>query len=218
MADDDTQSDATSADDDAGGSDDAGGTTTDDKFQAITSQDELDRIVGRRLNKERAKFADYDQLREKAKKYDELDEQNKSELEKAQQRAEAAEQVAADAREEARATRLRTAVITEAVAQKAAKPDQVFRLIDAAEFDLDDNGEPTNAAAVVEAFLADNPHMLGGGGGNGAGKKGADQGARSGGAGDGQLTREDLQKMSPDEIRQATREGKFADVASGGGD
>jgi hypothetical protein len=218
MADEDTQNDDTGdGNDDAGKSDAGGNDAGDEKFQAITSQEELDRIVGRRLNKERARFADYDQLKDKAKKYDELDEQNKSELEKAQARAEAAEKAAADARDEAKATRLRSAVISEAVTQKAAKPDQVFRLIDASEFDLDDDGQPKNASAVVGAFLAENPHMVDGGT-NGAGKQGADQGTRSGGKGDDQLTREDLAKMSPEAIRKATAEGRFADVAAGSGD
>lgn len=60
-------------------------------FKAPASQAELDRIVQSRLERERAKFADYDDLKAKAAKVSELEESSKSELQKAQERAEAAE-------------------------------------------------------------------------------------------------------------------------------
>lgn len=54
------------------------------EFQPITSQDELDRRIGDRLARERAKYADYDDVKAKAEKFDEVDAANKSELQKAQ--------------------------------------------------------------------------------------------------------------------------------------
>ena len=41
-------------------------------FDPITTQEALDKIIGDRLAREKAKFADYDDLKEKAGKYDEL--------------------------------------------------------------------------------------------------------------------------------------------------
>lgn len=61
-------------------------------FTPPASQDELDRIVSNRLERERAKYADYEDLKAKAAKFDELEDANKSELEKAQARAQAAEE------------------------------------------------------------------------------------------------------------------------------
>ena len=46
------------------------------------TQAEMDAIIGDRLKRERAKYADYDELAKKAKAYDEAEEANKSELEK----------------------------------------------------------------------------------------------------------------------------------------
>lgn len=46
------------------------------------TQEEVDNIVGDRLKRERAKYANYDELNEKAGKYDELLEAQKSELQK----------------------------------------------------------------------------------------------------------------------------------------
>ena len=51
------------------------------------NQEELDRIVKERLAREREKYADYDALKEKAQRFDEQEEAQKSELQKAIDRA-----------------------------------------------------------------------------------------------------------------------------------
>lgn len=51
------------------------------------TQAEVDRIVGDRLSRERSKYADYESLREKATRLDEMEEANKTELQKATERA-----------------------------------------------------------------------------------------------------------------------------------
>ena len=50
---------------------------------ATFTQDDVDRIVKERLERERSKFADYETLKEKAIKFDEAEEASKSELQKA---------------------------------------------------------------------------------------------------------------------------------------
>ena len=52
------------------------------------TQTELDQIISDRLKREREKYADYDSLMEKAQKFDEIEENAKSELQKATERAE----------------------------------------------------------------------------------------------------------------------------------
>lgn len=51
------------------------------------TQEDVNKIVGDRIAREREKFADYDAIKAKAEKFDEIEEANKSELEKAQERA-----------------------------------------------------------------------------------------------------------------------------------
>lgn len=51
------------------------------------SQEDVNRIVADRVARERAKYADYDALKEKAAKFDEAEEASKSELQKATERA-----------------------------------------------------------------------------------------------------------------------------------
>ena len=55
------------------------------------TQDELNAIVSDRLKRANEKYADYEELKEKASKFDELEEANKSELEKAHERNKALE-------------------------------------------------------------------------------------------------------------------------------
>lgn len=53
------------------------------------TQAEVDAIVGDRLKRDRQKYADYDALKEKATKFDQMEEANKSELQKAIERGDA---------------------------------------------------------------------------------------------------------------------------------
>jgi hypothetical protein len=46
------------------------------------TQEELDRIVGERVQRERSKYTDYDAIKQKASKFDELDQANKSDVER----------------------------------------------------------------------------------------------------------------------------------------
>lgn len=55
------------------------------------TQSELDAIVRDRLAREKGKYADYDELKAKATKFDEVEEASKTELQKATERAQALE-------------------------------------------------------------------------------------------------------------------------------
>ena len=77
------------------------------EFEPIASQEALDKIIQARIARERAKFADYDELKAKAEKLAEFEESQKSEAQKAQERLEAAEKRAAEL--ELKATRAEVA-------------------------------------------------------------------------------------------------------------
>ena len=87
-----------------GGNDSGTTPPADGGFTPITSQDELNRIIGERVK--RAKPADYDDLKAKAARLDEIEQANKTEIEKAADRAAKAEQE----RDKARADALRLRV------------------------------------------------------------------------------------------------------------
>ncbi|KTS90702.1 hypothetical protein NS183_07790 [Microbacterium testaceum] len=66
------------------------------EFQAITSQEDFDKAIQARIARERAKFADYEDLKARADKFDEYQESQKTEAERAQERLQAAEARAAE--------------------------------------------------------------------------------------------------------------------------
>lgn len=59
-------------------------------FEPPASQAALDEIIERRLTAERARYADYDELKAKAARFDEAEQAGKSELQKVQEKLEAA--------------------------------------------------------------------------------------------------------------------------------
>jgi chromosome segregation ATPase len=76
-------------------------------FTPPASQEELNRIIADRISREKAKYADYNDLKTKASEFDKLAESQKSETQKAIERAEAAERALAETQSE----RLRLSVI-----------------------------------------------------------------------------------------------------------
>jgi hypothetical protein len=64
----------------------SGETPAADEFKAITSQDDLNKVINERLTRERAKFADYKDLKVKAEKLDTIEQANQTEAEKTAER------------------------------------------------------------------------------------------------------------------------------------
>lgn len=61
---------------------------TEEGIQKMFTQDELNQMIGDRLARERAKYSDYESLKEKAEKFDKIEEESKTELQKATEKAE----------------------------------------------------------------------------------------------------------------------------------
>lgn len=76
-------------------------------FEPITSQADLDKIIGARLARERANYADYEELKTAAAELEKIRESQKTEAQKAQERLDAAERRAAEL--ELKATRAEVA-------------------------------------------------------------------------------------------------------------
>ena len=76
---------------DNGGTNGGDTPTTDEGFKPITSQDDLNRVIDDRLKRERAKYADYKDVKAKAAKLDEIEQANKTEAERVAARIEALE-------------------------------------------------------------------------------------------------------------------------------
>lgn len=111
-------------------------------FQPITSQADLDRILGERLTRERAKFADYKDLKEKAKQLDQIEESNKTELQKMQEALADAQSEAADLRMRTVKTQLEASLTGVVGDAKSYVED-----LNLAKF-VDDNGELVEEAVT----------------------------------------------------------------------
>ncbi len=98
--------DVTDTDEGQGGN--SGDTPAANEFKPITSQQELNAALKDRLDRERSKFKDYNDIKAKAAKLDEIEQANLSELEKANGRITTAESERDTAKAEA--LRLRVAV------------------------------------------------------------------------------------------------------------
>lgn len=185
------------------------------KFTPPQSQDEFDSMIGQRLKREREsaikaereRFADYDDLKSKAQRFDELEAEKLSEVEKERAAREQAEKDRDTALQRANGRLIEAAVLAAATTQRALKPEHLHRLIDLTDVTVADDGQVTGAQEAVAAFLEANPEYVGGRS-NGS----ADQGARGGGK---QITREQLSTMTREERLKAHDEGRLDHLMTG---
>lgn len=178
-------------------------------FHAPRDQAEFDRMIGERLARERSKFDGYDDFRAKAEQFDALEEQNKTELQRATEAATAADQRATLAEWRLVDQAIRNAVVAEAAKANAIDPDEIVTLLDVDALTIDDAGMVTGADTAVANLLERKPHLVRPGN---QPRPDFDAGTRSDGTGNkpGQpwqvQSRDELRGKSPEEI-EALRTG-----------
>lgn len=132
---------------DAGGTDPAG----DKGFTPITSQEELDKVLGKRLARERERYADYDDLKTKAAEYDKALEAAKTDQEKA---VEAAREEGKTAALQAANARLKEAEARAlAAAAKFRNPNLAVKALDLSDIKVGDDGA-VDADAIKDKLKA----------------------------------------------------------------
>ena len=179
------------------------------KEEKTFTQEEVNRIVKERAERmlkqslgDGFTVDDLPKLKEKA-------EQAESDTERAVR--EAREQATNEVRQQYHTRAVRDAARA-AAAGKWVNPDQATALVDLTDLDPDDDGFDTQVTNRLDAYLADNPHLA----------VPTDTPSASGDAGSrtsphkaDQLTRADLQTMSPEQIDKARRDGLLADLMGG---
>lgn len=122
----------------------------------------VDKIVSERIARERGKFADYNDLKAKAAKFDEIEAQNATELEKAVKQADAAAR--ADMSTKTNTRLVRAEVKAAASAAKFFDPaDAAVLLSDKfKDVKVTEDGDVDEAAvkALVEQLAKDKPHLV----------------------------------------------------------
>lgn len=175
------------------------------------SQDAVNGMLAKQKRDLLAGADDVAELRRKAAEHDKLVDAQKTELERERDRATQAEERATKIEAEAKEIRIRSAILAEAAKpdRKVVDPDTAVALLDRSALELDDNGHPTNVAKAMDALLEAKPFLVATAGARGD----ADQGARPGGA--NQLAVADLQKMTPEEIEKARKDGRLTGLGVG---
>jgi hypothetical protein len=173
-------------------------------------QSEVDRIVQDRLARAAKGQPSKDELadlRAAKSKLEEIEQAGQSELEKANAARERAEAAAKDALELANG-RLVTAEAKAALAAAGVTNiDGALRALDKTGLTVEDDGTVSGAEEAVKNLLESIPEFVGK-----VVPPKVDQGARGTTVKDGQVTAEQLERMSPEEIAKATRQGRMSDL------
>ncbi len=118
------------------------------------SQAEVDTMLGERAKRERAKFADYAELKAARVQLDEIETARLSELEQAQKVAAEATAQAAQALQTSRDRLIRAELTAQAAVKGVAHPGDAYNLADLTGVVLGDDGNVTGAAEAVDALIA----------------------------------------------------------------
>lgn len=159
-----TEEAATTTTDGDAASDTAAGDSADKGF----TQADVDRIVRDRLARQKAQFGDIDELKRKSQQFDELAESQKTEVQKALERAEAAEARAAELEaktsefeERERSVKLDARITAAAAAAGVSDVEAFVALFDRSGLEFDDDGKPTNIEDGITATLQKHPILAG---------------------------------------------------------
>jgi hypothetical protein len=176
------------------------------------TQADVDKIVQDRLARVKpSPPGDYDALREKAARFDEIEAANKSELEKLQEALAAEQSKATAATERAQRALVRAAVVAEAQRAGAVDPDAVLAMLPQDAVTIGDDDRVTGADEAVQALLAAKPYLVGKPTRPNPGS--ADGGQQS--PKSAQWTREDIKGKSPAQINEARKAGLLDAVMAG---
>lgn len=146
------------------------------------TQEQIDKIVKDRLERQRQQFAGFDDLKKKAEEWDKLQEEQKDELTKANDRATKAEEERERALQTANERLLRGEVKAAAAKAGFIDPDDAFALLNRSEAKIDDDGNVDGIDEALKALAEAKPHLIadtrpggsadgGARGGDGNGKK-----------------------------------------------
>lgn len=184
-----------------GGNSPVGGTGDQSQNKTFT-QEQLDAILTDRLTRERAKFADYDDLKSSAAKWLEVQEAQKSDQQKLQDRLHALETERDKALARVQETMIRSAFVAAGAEANLVNPADAYRLADLDAVTIEDDGAVKGVKAIVDKLVEDGRLPI-------KGKPIAP--SLNGSAGANQRPGAGQEALSVEELAQATKMGLTAE-------
>ena len=130
--------------------------------QRTFSQEEMNRIQAQTRREVRNQYADYNQLKDRAAKADELEQAQLSEQEKLEARAVEAERKAASAADQIAAAMIASEVKVRAAQLGIIDPDAALLLVDRANVRYSEEDGVTGVDAALTQLMEDKPYLKGG--------------------------------------------------------
>jgi DNA-binding helix-hairpin-helix protein with protein kinase domain len=135
------------------------------------TEDEVNEIIKKRLERERKKYADYDDLKAQLEQLRQAEEERKraemtelerykADLEKALNERQTFEQELEKLRESVRQERIKNAFITAATNANIAYIDDAYRLADLSAVTIDEDGNVVGMEDVIKALVEHKPFLL----------------------------------------------------------
>jgi hypothetical protein len=135
------------------------------------TQDEVNELIMKRLERERKKYADYDDLKAQLEELRKVDEERKraemseierykADLEKALNERQTFEQELEKLRESVKQERIKNAFITAATSANIAYIDDAFRLADLSAVTIDDDGNVVGIEDAIKTLVEHKPFLL----------------------------------------------------------
>lgn len=142
------------------------------------TQDEVNRLIGERVERERSKYKDYSTLKKSAEELAQLKQSQMTETEKLQNRLKELEGKEQTWQQERRELLLRGTIERTATTLGIVDPEAAYRLLDMSSLEFADDGTPKNVETALKALLKAKPYLGRPGGGSVDG--GSGQGAPPG--------------------------------------
>lgn len=135
------------------------------------TQEQLDEIVAKRLERERKKFADYEEIRKKAERYEkELEQKRLAEMSekeraeeiarKAQEEKDALEKQLNELKTQIEREKIRNEFIKQAQTANIAYIDDALALADLSAVKIDESGNVVGVDDVVKSLIENKPFLL----------------------------------------------------------
>lgn len=160
------------------------------------TQEQVNDLIAREKGNLQRRYGDYDDLKTKAAEFDKLADAQKTDLQKATDRAAELERQNADLTRQVQESKVTAAIASAAGAKGIVDADAASKLLDWAAIQYDQDGRPSNLDALLDDLVKARPYLAGQTSAGGGGFDGGSRGGASGSATDmNQLIRQAAGRM-----------------------